>query len=60
MLEFFARTAMIDKDAILLTVTQAATQLARVPTPCSTPSLVRPSGAPSPRILTEVLRGFEE
>lgn len=29
-LEFFARTAMIDKDAILLTVTQAATQLARV------------------------------
>lgn len=29
-LEFFSRTAMIDKDAILLTVTQAATQLARV------------------------------
>lgn len=29
-LEFFGRTAMIDKDAILLTVTQAATQLARV------------------------------
>ena len=29
-LEFFARTAMMDKDAILLTVTQAATQLARV------------------------------
>jgi len=29
-LEFFARTVMIDKDAILLTVTQAATQLARV------------------------------
>ncbi len=29
-MEFFSRTAMIDKDAILLTVTQAATQLARV------------------------------
>ncbi len=29
-LEFFSRTAMIDKDAVLLTVTQAATQLARV------------------------------
>ena len=29
-LEFFGRTAMIDKDAILLTVTQAGTQLARV------------------------------
>ena len=29
-LEFFSRTAMIDKDAILLTVTQASTQLARV------------------------------
>ncbi len=29
-LEFFSHTAMIDKDAILLPVTQAATQLARV------------------------------
>ncbi|OYU37101.1 EAL domain-containing protein [Novosphingobium sp. PASSN1] len=29
-LEFFSAAAMIDKDAILLTVTQAATQLARV------------------------------
>jgi diguanylate cyclase (GGDEF)-like protein len=29
-LEFFARAAMLDKDAILLTVTQAGTQLARV------------------------------
>lgn len=29
-LEFFSRTVMLDKDAVLLTVTQAATQLARV------------------------------
>lgn len=29
-LKFFARTAMLDKDAVLLTVAQAATQLARV------------------------------
>ncbi|MBU6394482.1 MAG: bifunctional diguanylate cyclase/phosphodiesterase [Sphingomonadales bacterium] len=29
-LEFFSHTSMLDKDAILLTVTQAATQLARV------------------------------
>ena len=29
-LEFFSRTVMLDKDAILLTVTQAGTQLARV------------------------------
>ena len=29
-LEFFSRNVMLDKDAVLLTVTQAATQLARV------------------------------
>src|SRR3546814_4386071 len=31
-----------------------------MPTPCSIPSLVSPKGAPMPRILTALLRGFDE